>query len=314
MVSVIAPGRSTAASMKAGWSDTGARISYGDRPVVRFNYAATVGKPCIDQIFSPAGVQVLNDLSHDHDTCHGLALAFTVDGVDFSGEQSTSYRETISGAPEAGAEIFRRVNSGFFSRTFVWIGPKSAEPLLVENRVIEAYHAEGLDATLVCWQSCLKPPSEKHSVVITGTRYSGLRMRLAKSTNDNGRFFNLERDVGDVGKDAQVVNRAKWCAYSATVNEKPVTVAIFDHPENPRHPTAIFTITKPFASISATLDAWEKPIRVEAQRPLTLCYGIAVWDGSVEPATVDRLYRRWLDILRTEDKWSGKRRVDNFSP
>ncbi len=58
-------------------------------------------------------------------------------------------------------------------------------------------------------------------------------MRL-KGQVGHGHIVNSEgvRD-GERGK------RANWCDYSGPVNGKTVGVAIFDHPQNPRHPTLV---------------------------------------------------------------------------
>ena len=70
---------------------------------------------------------------------------------------------------------------------------------------------------------------------------------------------------------------------------KPVTVAIFDHPKNLRHPAKMFTMSTPFAYLSATCNVWKEPITIKAGKPLDLRYGVAVWDGEVEKTAVARV-------------------------
>ena len=72
-----------------------------------------------------------------------------------------------------------------------------------------------------------------------------------------------------------------------------VTVALFDHPSNVRHPARMFTMTAPFAYLAATLNLWKETLKLEPGTTLKLVYGVAVWDGNVEPAQVEALYRRW---------------------
>ena len=43
---------------------------------------------------------------------------------------------------------------------------------------------------------------------------------------------------------------------------KRTTVAVFDHPTNPRHPATMFTMPN-FAYISATLNLMKEPLKVE---------------------------------------------------
>ena len=75
-----------------------------------------------------------------------------------------------------------------------------------------------------------------------------------------------------------------------------VTVAVFDHPKNVRHPATMFTMPAGFAYISATLNLMEEPLTIEAGKPLLLRYGVAVWDGEAEPAEVERVYARWAKL------------------
>jgi serine protease Do len=68
---------------------------------------------------------------------------------------------------------------------------------------------------------------------------------------------------------------------------------MFDHPQNPRHPATFFTMTKPFAYLSATLNLHKEPLKVVSDKPLVLRYAVAVWDGKVETEQIDKCYRQW---------------------
>ena len=67
----------------------------GDRPVLRYRYADVPMKPYVDQLFSPAGVQVLRDSPHDHKHHHALMFATAVDGVDFWSEVGQGFGKEI---------------------------------------------------------------------------------------------------------------------------------------------------------------------------------------------------------------------------
>ena len=84
--------------------------------------------------------------------------------------------------------------------------------------------------------------------------------------------------------------RSAWCAYSAAADGKPVTVAMFDDPKNPRHPATWFTMDAPFAYLAATLNLSKEPLPIESAEPLTLRYAVAVWDGDVGPEKIGKLY------------------------
>jgi hypothetical protein len=142
----------------------------------------------------------------------------------------------------------------------------------------------------------LQTPPGKESCVITGAHYFGLGMRFLTSMDRGGRFFNADDKLGTVVVDESRLTPVKWCAYTAKAEGRPVTVAIFDAPTNFRHPATMFTLQTHFAYLAATMNEWKQPITVKAGQPLSLCYGVALWDGEVDKATVERLYERWLKL------------------
>jgi hypothetical protein len=85
---------------------------------------------------------------------------------------------------------------------------------------------------------------EKQALILGDTKEGTMAIRVVEAlcmeTHDEnlrhlstGRITNSE---GITGK-AAWGKRAKWCAYHGDVEGKPALIAIFDHPENPRHPT-----------------------------------------------------------------------------
>ena len=89
------------------------------------------------------------------------------------------------------------------------------------------------------------------------------------------------------------VGPARWSAYTAAVDGKPITIAMFDHPANPRHPGPFFTMQDHFAYIAATLNLWKQPLTLPAGKTLHLRYLVVVWDDKKDAAEVERLYRLW---------------------
>jgi hypothetical protein len=73
---------------------------------------------------------------------------------------------------------------------------------------------------------------------------------------------------------------------------------MFDHPDNARHPATWFTMVRPFAYLSGTLNLHKEPLRIARQKPLVLRYGVGLWDGPVETNSIDRLYQQWVGRRR----------------
>lgn len=264
---------------------------------MRYRHADVRMKPYVDRLFTPGGVQVLRDSAPDHPHHHGLMFALSVDGVDFWGEVGRGYgkqvQREIGDVKTASQNGVRRVH---FAQTLDWVGPESDKPLLIERRKIGEYRAEDLGATLIEWNSILQAPPGKESIKLTGHHYFGLGMRFVESMDRDGRFFNSDDRQGEVVRGDERLTPAKWCAYTAKADGRPVTIALFDHPDNLRHPARMFTMSKPFAYLSATMNEWKEPVVVKAGEPLELRYAAALWDGEVDKAAVERLYRRWLKL------------------
>ncbi|MBU4273078.1 MAG: PmoA family protein [Planctomycetes bacterium] len=267
----------------------------GERPVLRYRYAGVPMKPYADRLLSPAGVQVLRDSPHDHKHHHGLMFALAVDGVNFWEEHgANSGKELHKGLRDVKAMVHDGTGRAGFVQQLDWVGPNSDKPLLIERREIAVLKADELGATLVEWRSSLQTPPGKETMTLTGHHYFGLGLRFVESMDRDGRFFNSAERPGEVVKGDKQLPPVAWCAFTAKADGKPVTVALFDHPSNPRHPARMFTMSTPFAYLSATLNLWKEPLAVKAGRPLDLRYGIALWDGEADKATVEKLYQRWL--------------------
>lgn len=131
--------------------------------------------------------------------------------------------------------------------------------------------------------------------MLSGSAYYGLGARFLVSMDSGGEFVNAEGKTGVEGTNDA---RSRWCAYRAKADGKPVTIVMFDHPDNPRHPATWFVMNKPFAYLSATLNLHKESLKLTADHPaLELRYGVAVWDGAPDAEQIEKLYRRWLDRL-----------------
>jgi len=267
----------------------------GDSVLMRYHYRDVPFKPCVQQLFSPRGVNVLRDAPADHLHHHALMFAVAVDGVNFWEEQQAPGRQVHLSLAEVKIGKRNDVPDAGFTEQLNWLNPRSQELLLKESRTIEICQLDEFKATLLNWQSTLAVPSGKESVTLTGSHYFGLGMRFMKSMDTGGQFRNAEGKAGDVVRGDERLVQARWCSYSAEANGKPVTVAMFGHPDNLRHPTLWFTMTKPFAYLSATLNLHREPLKVTSDKPLVLRYAAAVWDNRVENEQIENVYNWWVN-------------------
>lgn len=276
-------------------------VSAGDRVLLRYRYANVPFKPYVQELFSPAGVNILRDAPADHLHHHALMYAVKVDGANFWEESQTAGRQVHQSFPDVRTDVKTDIENGkpsetrqaTFTENIDWTKPGSKQLLLKELRTIQVRQGTDIGATLLTWQSKFELPEGKESATLTGAHYHGLGMRFVKSMDTGGRFTNADNKPGTIFRGDEKLVRATWCAYTANAKGKPVTVAMFDHPQNPRHPATWFTMTKPFAYLSATLNLHKEPLEVLPDKPLVLRYAVAIWDGKVETDQIEKLYRQW---------------------
>ncbi|MCR4411519.1 MAG: PmoA family protein [Thermoguttaceae bacterium] len=271
-------------------------VLWGKEPLLRYQTAPNPGKPYVHSLFSPAGVNVLRDSPADHKHHHGLMFAVAVDGVDFWSETPQCGKQMDCGArPEArgGRTPVKKLDdltSGVVVQELEWTAP-DGKVLLNERRTVQAGRLPEGPATLVVWRAKLEAPKGKASVTLSGSPYFGLGMRFVASMDQGGRFFNADGKTGVAGTNDA---RSAWCAYAANADGKPVTVAMFDLPGNPRHPARWFTMDQGFAYLAATLNLNKEPLVIESVKPMELGYAVAVWDGTVDATAVGKLYQQVL--------------------
>ena len=271
-------------------------VRQGQRSLLCYRYEDVPFKPYVQQLYSPSGINVLRDAPHDHLHHHALMYAVAVDGVNFWEEQTEPGRQVHKSFGDMNIDKNVDTPGAGFTEQIDWINPRSRELMLKERRTIKVCQLDDdVKATLLSWQSSLGVPSGKKSMTLTGSHYFGLGLRFLESLDTGGQFLNATGQAGDIVRGAERLARADWCAYTAEADGKPVTIAMFGHQGNLRHPTHWFTMTTPFAYLAATLNLHKELLEVTSDKPLVLRYAVAVWDGRIDKNKIDQVYRRWID-------------------
>lgn len=263
------------------------------RRVLTYRYRPTPYKAYVRTLRTPSGVNVLLDSPDDHRHHHALMFALEAGGTSF-------WHEFAQQGPGTQAHRELKVLTGEkqppgFLHRLDWQSP-DGETLLLERRTCRLPDAGTDRPTLLDWRTRLSLPEGAGSTTLTGHHYHGLGMRFVRAMDGNCRFFNPTGKPGEVFRGDERLVRARWCACTCEIDGRPVTAAMFDHPDNPRHPAKWFTMAKPFAYLSATMKLHEEPMELRADRPLTLRYGVALWDGEVGKERIEKVYRRWLEL------------------
>lgn len=273
-------------------------VNIGERPVLRYRYADTPFKPYVKELFTPGGVNVLLDAPPDHLHHHGLMFALAVNGVDFWSETDSSGKELHRELEPVAPDASQARDQAAFSETLDWQAP-DGKSLLQERRTIRVLappEKAAANVTLLTWRTRLSLPPGVTAGTLSGNHYFGLGMRFVPAMDKQGTFINAKNLAGEVFRGGERLTPAQWCAYTATVDGKPVTVAMFDHPANIRQPATWFTMQDPFAYLSATMQLHKEPLTLRADGPLELRYGIALWDGAVSAERIDETFKLWLTL------------------
>jgi hypothetical protein len=258
----------------------------GERLVLRYRYSDVPFKPYVRELFTPGGVNVLRDAPHDHLHHHGLMFALAADGVTFWAETPDAGKQL----PHTNTAVDVRGDAAGFSALLPWV--IDSRVILREHRQIDVLRPPDGDAvTLLTWRSQLIPDGD---VTLSGNHYFGLGMRFVASMDRVGKFCNATGQPGEVFRGDERLVRARWCVYTAAVDGKPVTVAMFDDSQNPRYPATWFTMREPFAYLSATMSLHTEPMTLVKGQTLDLRYGVAVWEGRVDNARIEKTCEYWL--------------------
>jgi len=280
---------------------TSVDVTLHQKPFFTYRFGEVTYKPYLEKLHTPRGVNILRDSPADHVHHHGLMFALGVDGVDFWTEAPESqpgrqidrgWEITVGDFPDkwSAAELCQKLD---------WIAGSDQQKrhLLSETRTIRAFTGPGLDAALLTWHSELAAATGRESIALGGSHYFGLGMRFVHSMDRDSQFIFAAGDPGGIIRGKERVTASKWVAIRGKAGDgHPVTVALFDHPDNPRYPAAMFTMPEPFAYMSATLELFRRPLTLEAGRPLVLRYGAALWDGEADRPVIESTYTQWLKI------------------
>ena len=267
------------------------KVSAAGRPLFEYRFGLEAAfKPYIFPLYSPGGVAVLRDAVPDHIHHHGLMFAIGVNGVTF-------WEEVIKQKTIGGSETPLQTDASGdrITQQLDWRSTNGAV-LLHETRTIQPHTNENV--TLLTWRCRLETPPGTDAVSLFGHSYYGLGMRFLASMDTNAVFQNSSGQPGEIERGDLRLMPAAWVsATGPAADGRFVTIAIFDHPDNLRYPARKFTMARPFAYVSTTLN-WKEPVQLKAGAPLDLCYGVAVWDGKMDADQIEQAFQSWLKSVK----------------
>ena len=278
------------------------QIRCGTKPLLTYAQVAGAFKPYVKELYTPNGRNILLDSPSDHVHHHGLMLAYKVAGTNFWEENAQCGLQIPQQGISSWVQTDAQTGTAGFSSDIKWQAP-GKQTVLRETRCIEAMVHAGDAVTLVNWRSQLKGTTAGQAVTLTGDHYFGLGMRFIRAMDRTGAFINAKGHPGTVFRGDERLFQGHWCAYQVDLDGQAVTVAMFDHPDNPR-PVTWFTMKTPFAYLAAALPMGAN-IRVGMEDNLYISRGVLAKSNAEQVEKAARIIREVGFEVATPDEARG---------
>jgi hypothetical protein len=271
------------------------------KPFTTFNYGTEADKPYLAPLRSASGkivtrhfpMELIPGESRDHLHHTGLWFSYDdVNGVKFW-ENDPSYTK-----PHIGRIVVRNAEwkdgdrSGTLTATMEWRDP-TGKALLVEDRDMTFYSDPKL--RIIDFHITLTPTVD---VTFGDTKEGAFAIRLADAFTERKGGKIVDAD-GRVSMANVWGKRSNWVDYTAEIEGERLGVAIFDHPDNPRHPTywhardyGLFALN-PFGQQAFDPNQPESHWKVPAGQKLTFKWRVVIHPGDAETGHVADLYKQY---------------------
>ena len=214
------------------------RITIDGKPFSDYHYQ-NVSRPFFYPVIGPKEIPLTRNwpmgdgLGEEHDHPHHRSLWYAhgdINGVDFWSESQNAGTTVHAG--------FLEIESGAESgtiRTSNQLRSKDGEVVATDERTM-TIHARDGEARVMDFSITIN--ASNGEVVLGDTKEGSMGVRLTPTMRLKGKVGkgHIVNSAGDRDGDTWG-KRAAWCDYYGPVNGETVGVAIFDHPDNPRHPT-----------------------------------------------------------------------------
>jgi hypothetical protein len=276
-------------------------VNVDGKPFTVFHFGKDANKPFIAPLRSASGKIItrgfpMEDIpgeSKDHLHHRGLWFSYDdINGVKFW-ENDPSYKR-----PNIGKILFRNVEksekkgSTTLDAKLEWYDP-NAKLLLLEDRQM-TFRVQG-DLRIIDFHITLTAPDE---VTIGDTKEGAFAIRLTDAFTERKGLKIVDAD----GR-TRMVNvwgkRSNWVDYSADVDGEKIGVAMFDHPQNPNHPTywhardyGLFSLN-PFGQHAFDPKMPERKTVLHKGEKLVYDWRVLIHPGDAESAHIADLYKEY---------------------
>jgi hypothetical protein len=292
-------------------------ITIAGKPFATYYFGPAAPKPYIYPLRSAQGTIItrgypmVNLPGEDHDHPHHRAMYFAhgdINGIDFWGEgEPTKAQQTAGGVYYSSEElpkgrtVFRKLlemssgpDSGMVRALFDLAGP-DGKPIGSET---QTYTFRGDETTRIIDCAFRITADQGIPLKMGDTKEGTFAIRVVKALEEpNVKMLNSE---GKVGEKNIWGKQADWVDYSGTVDGEKLGVAIFDNPENIKHPTywhargyGLFAVN-PFGEHDFYNDPKrDGSVTIPKRGSLTLRYRVFIHHGDATQAHVAEAYKEY---------------------
>jgi len=265
-------------------------VRIGGQEYTRYQFGPSRWKPYLYPLRAANGLSLLADAPTDHRHHHGLWVGHgRVNDADFWLERHNSGKIVHKSFElfDSGAE------KASFTASNDWTAA-DGDVMLRDKRTFTFYD-EPSEGRAFDFEIVLESP-DKRSVTLYPSSEAGLpHIRVAEglAVKTGGTLTNAEGKTNERGTYKQ---RSAWLDCSGKLGRLACGIAVFDHPDNPDHPTPWFT--RDYGPFSPNYGFFqEDPIVITPKEPLLLRYRIYTHSGDVEQGKVAEA---WADYAGTD--------------
>lgn len=260
-------------------------IVYNKKRLLLYSFNTNQFKPYVKELYTVDGKNVLRDAPPDHLHHHGLMYAITVNGINFWEEsKNAGIQVPISVIRKNVSANSKEKPTAEFTQLIHWVAQTNraaasneSVALLIEKRSLKLIVDETENSVLLYWSGSFKVGSSVSNVVLSGTDYHGLGLRFPIEFDKTARHINSSDAPYPTGGKHDLVE-AQWGAVSGLIDNQMVTVAVVSSPTN-KGRSVFFSMTQPFAYLSATQALSKQPITYKSGDSFDLNYAIMIFSG-----------------------------------
>jgi hypothetical protein len=231
----------------------------------------------------------------DHEWHRALWWSWkTINGVNYwEGNQTGTEpaETTVATQPNGAAKI---------TMTIAYHQP-GQPPVVMEQRVVSVSAPDAAGTYCIEWDATFTPAG-KDEVRFGQNAYGGFALRLAAECCGDA-VRNIQPWVFANSEGPADCNNkpARWVSYQGKLpGGQAACVAIFDHPENPRHP-ALWQTRNQYPYMNPSLTCKEEYV-LAAEKSLRLRYGVLVHAGSGDANAVEQHWKRFAGAGEQQGK------------